>query len=438
MNKRKLVTVRSIGGIEPIDGADNIEIVLVDGWKVITKKGEFAQGELCFYCEIDSFLPDGVPAWQFLVDKSSRIFNGKKGHKLRTVKLKGQISQGFALPLSVISASFPAVLKNMGDYFAIDVEGTSILLGRPGINNVGANDLDFSDALGIEKYEAPLAAELAGQALGQFPSFMQKTDQERCQNLKGEIFGYEDVIVPFSVDGMTTEAVNALVEKGIIRHVHGQAGPEYVKTLKAKASRDDRYEVSMKLDGSSMTAYVKHGDPQDAENLGAITGVCSRNLELKVNEENASNTFVKMFIEGRLQYALLQYMLQENEAIAVQGELMGTSIQGNRENFKDFRFYLFDIFLIGNSRYASPEERTAIFEKLLALGADSTKIFHVPVLRTNTTLEEIGTTSIEDLLRMAEGPSINHAIREGLVFKRMDGKFSFKAISNLFLAKEKD
>lgn len=96
-NKRKLVTIRTVSAVLPIEGADAIEVVQVDGWKVVVKKGEFSPSDKCLYFEIDSFLPDGVEAWQFLVDKQPKIFNGVKGHKLRTIKLRGAISQGLVL-----------------------------------------------------------------------------------------------------------------------------------------------------------------------------------------------------------------------------------------------------------------------------------------------------------------------------------------------------
>jgi RNA ligase (TIGR02306 family) len=99
-NKRKLVTVRQIDNLEPIDGADAIEVATIEGWKVVVKKGEFKVGEQCVYFEIDSFLPEGNPAWQFLVDKQGREFEGVRGHRLRTIKLRGVLSQGLALPIT--------------------------------------------------------------------------------------------------------------------------------------------------------------------------------------------------------------------------------------------------------------------------------------------------------------------------------------------------
>jgi hypothetical protein len=149
--KRKLVTIRTIDAINPIEGADAIEVATIGGWNVVVKKGEFKPGDKCFYAEIDSFLPDGNPAWQFLVDKQGREFEGVRGHRLRTVRLRGQISQGFIVPLHAL----------------------------PQITNP-QEGVDYAEVLGVKKWEPPLPAQLAGQAEGLFPSFIRKTDQERC------------------------------------------------------------------------------------------------------------------------------------------------------------------------------------------------------------------------------------------------------------------
>ena len=130
--ERKLVTIRTIDAINPIEGADAIECAVFGGWTVVVKKNEFKVGDRAVYFEIDSFLPTGNPAWQFLVDKSPRTFEGVVGHRLRTVKLRGQISQGFVMPLSAL----------------------------PQIANLD-EDADIAAELGIKKWEQPLPAELA-------------------------------------------------------------------------------------------------------------------------------------------------------------------------------------------------------------------------------------------------------------------------------------
>ncbi len=433
VNKRKLVTVRVIDALDPIPGKDLIEVATIEGWRVVVKKGEFAVGDQCAYFEIDSFLPDGNPAWQFLVDKSSRTFEGAKGHKLRTIKLGGVVSQGLALPLYALPVLQYVLCEELDDPDGVwqsmsdaqREEAKIVMVEQQRQDAIGGSvrTIDFSKLLGVVKYEAPLPAELAGQAAGLFPSFIQKTDQERCQNLKSEIFGYDDVKVPFNVDGMPSDAVEALIAKGVIERVVGQAGVEYLKTLQAKADRYARYEVSMKMDGSSMTAFHRDGE----------VGVCSRNLQLKISDENKDNTFVRMLLDSCLNVALPQL-----GNVAIQGELMGPGIQGNREKLKDFQYFVFDIFLIDEGRYAAPKERMAMFNRLVDLGVNPSKVLHVPVLHAAATLDELGLKSVDDLLRYAEGPSLNNAVREGLVFKRTDGLFSFKAISNAFLAGEKD
>lgn len=438
VNKRKLVTVRTIDALDPIEGKDLIEVATIEGWKVVVKKGEFKIGDPCVYFEIDSFLPDGNPAWQFLVDKSSRTFEGQKGHKLRTIKMGGQISQGLVLPLCAVEY-IDLIVNGQPEYETFDdATGVAIASICEQQKHLAIRDIDFSALLGIKKYEAPLPAELAGQAKGLFPSFIQKTDQERCQNLKAEIFGYEDVLVPFDETAVPSEVLRELEIKGVVRAVEVDGVyPVFMKVLSAKASPDDVYEITMKLDGSSMTGFGRLVD-DSVDGVAAKVyedGICSRNLQLKINEENASNTFVSTFINSGLRKAIEAYVLETGHSIAVQGELMGPNIQGNREQFKDFKFFVFDIYDIDQGHYYPPLLRTNVFNRLKELGAN---IEHVPVIDPIVKLGELNLNSIEDLLNFAEGPSIKHPVREGLVFKRMDGQFSFKAISNAFLAKEKD
>lgn len=153
---RKLVTIRQINNIEPIEGADAIVLATVDGWKIVVKKDEFFIGALCVYFEIDSFLPER-PEFEFLRARSFKRMGEQGGFRLRTIRLRGQVSQGLLLPLSVLGESH--------EIFAI------------GEGCIGA---DVTDQLGVQKYEPPVPAQLTGQVQGDFPSFIKKTDQERC------------------------------------------------------------------------------------------------------------------------------------------------------------------------------------------------------------------------------------------------------------------
>lgn len=412
--QRKLVTIRTIDAINPIPDADAIEVATLGGWNVVVKKNEFKAGDNVVYFEIDSFLPDGNPAWQFLVDKSSRTFEGVVGHRLRTVKLRGQVSQGLILPILAFAGR--EVILDEHEYDFADVTW-----------NDGE---DVTDMLGIKKWEQPLPAELAGQAEGLFPSFIRRTDQERCQNLVREIFQYEDQKV--LVEGLDPQLVidgkisgmPVIVEDGQVFAIR-----------RGKADRDARYEVTMKMDGSSMTVFARRGP---ADDVGQIeSGVCSRNLQLKINEANAENTFIKLAMQSGL-LGVLEDLARDGRELAVQGELMGPGIQGNREQFKDFQLFIFDVQDISTQTYLTPQQRLELMTELYNDGVNPHMVKHAPVLHRNSTLEGLGITNVKELLVFAEGPSIHHPIREGLVFKRVDGGFSFKAISNLFLQKEKE
>ena len=240
--------------------------------------------------------------------------------------------------------------------------------------------LDLTSILGIQKYEAPIPAELSGQARGNFPSFIQKTDQERAQNI------YEDIFVK---------------------------------------NADAYYEVTTKLDGTSFTGF----------NNNNIQGVCSRNWELKLEGSNESNTMVRLFIDSGMQ----ELFRQINRNIAIQAELMGPKIQGNREQLKAPTLFVFDIYDIDKAAYFPPKERRELLDELWALGLDKKMVQHVPIVAYSANLyDTLGINSMESLLKFADGPSLVHPIKEGNVFKRVDGGFSFKVISNQFLLKEKD
>lgn len=162
---RKLATIRMIDEIKPIEGADAIEAARVDGWWVVIKKGEFAVTDTVVYLEIDSWVPQELAP--FLVKGAiPREYNGVKGERLRTVKLRGQISQGLILPL-----------YNYGPTAAAMQAWHST---RP--YDPDEPHFDVTEILGIQKWEPEVAASMRGTIRGNFPSWLRKTDQERVQN----------------------------------------------------------------------------------------------------------------------------------------------------------------------------------------------------------------------------------------------------------------
>lgn len=345
---RKMATVRRIDDIRPIPDANAIECAVIGGWTVVVKKGEYKPGDLAVYCEIDSWIPNDVAPFLTKPGQEVKEYEGIKGERLRTVKLRGQLSQGLLLPLRDV----------WKDWTPENIE-----------KHVGEGD-DVSESLNIKKYEAPIPAQLAGEVKGMFPGFIPKTDQERIQNLKAEL------------DAWKTEQT--------------------------------RWEVTEKLDGSSMTVYMNRGE----------IGVCSRNLELKRNKDNS--LWKAVYNQG-IEETLVAYdSFDGGLNIALQGELIGEGIQGNPYKLKGQKFYVFDIYLIDEGRYMTPVERMEFCQKA--------SINCVPLIDFGCMLTNF---DINSLLDMAEGKSVlnENTEREGLVFKRADGKASFKAISNKFLIK---
>ena len=334
MTERKLATIRKINDISNIEHADTLCVYHIDGWKVVDKIGKFAKDSLIIFLEVDSFVPTEIAPFLTKAGHEPKEYEGVKGERLRTVKLRGQLSQGLLLPISILPTN------------------TVIEVGN-----------DVTDTLGIVKWERPISPQLYGQAKGSFPSFLRKTDQERVQNIGRTLEGY----------------IN------------------------------ETFEVTIKLDGSSCTIFVKDEDD----------GVCSRNLELKQNEDNA-------FWRIALDYDIHKKIRAYGKNIAVQGELIAPNIQGNYEKVNKPEFYVFDVFDIDRQEYMLPKERQE-FCKLL-------DIPHVPIIDKSFAM----ISGVDKLLDIAEGDGMNKGVkREGLVFKHNNSEFSFKAISNSYLLKEK-
>jgi RNA ligase (TIGR02306 family) len=379
--ERKLASIQRVREILPIEGADAIELAVVNSWKVVTKKGEFTSGDLCVYFEIDSFLPMEKD-FEFLRKSSYKKMGDLEGFRLKTIRLRGQVSQGLCLPLSILEKD---------DEMKIGISkqpwGDQLQLGPYDDAIVIEEGADVTEYMCVLKYEPPIPAELSGKVKGGFPGFIRKTDEERIQNMTGHF----------------------------------------------ERMKSEKYYVTEKLDGSSATYYFRDG----------LFGVCSRNLELAdpgefvpgtvlcddgMERPKKENTFWKvakeLFIAEKLE------ILDQNYAI--QGELIGEGIQGNPYKIKGHTVRIFNVFNIDTQEYLGLEEMREFLGKI---NVDSNPIEMVPILFENYTLPE----TIEDILSQAEGKSVLNSgtEREGIVIRNKDKSISFKAISNNFLLKEK-
>jgi RNA ligase (TIGR02306 family) len=160
---RKLASIQTVNAVEPIPNADAIEKVRVLGWWVVVKKGEHQPGDKIVYCEIDSLLPER-PEFEFLRASSYKpaqtdAITGAAilpaGFRIKTVKLRGQVSQGICFPTAILPPGAPT--------------------------DDGA---DVTDLLDVLKWEPPLPAGMSGKVKGHFPGFLPKTDETRVQVLE--------------------------------------------------------------------------------------------------------------------------------------------------------------------------------------------------------------------------------------------------------------
>ncbi len=176
---RKLASIQVINKIESIPDADRIELAHVMGWQAIVKKGDFKAGDAVVFFEIDSLLPE-EPAYEFL---RKNCYNSvSKGFRIKTAKMRGCLSQGLIMPLSILDSK-------IGDDFVLETE------------------MDVTQLLGVKKWERQPSygegAKLKGHARGSLPEEIPKTDETRIQSAVSVLSRHEgeEFVVTEKLDG---------------------------------------------------------------------------------------------------------------------------------------------------------------------------------------------------------------------------------------------
>lgn len=334
---RTLASIQKIADLKPIPNADAIEVATVLGWNVVVKKNEFKVGDLCVYIEIDSVLPPR-PEFEFLSPK----------YRIKTVRLRGQVSQGICFPLSIL---FGTSMQNEDKI----EEG-----------------VDVTEILGVVKYEPPIPSEMAGKMRGPFPGFIPKTDETRIQS-------YPDILTKY------------------------QSIPFY---------------VTEKLDGSSVTMFIKDDEFH----------VCSRNTDLFDTPDNTIWQVAKeMDIEKKLRDMGGKY--------ALQGEIVGGKIQGNKLKLPKAVIYFFNLYDMEKGEYVSFDT--------FSLMAMQFNFPRVPLIDAYFYLKG----SVDAMVEWSTRKSVINpdAWAEGFVFRPRTemrdpdlGRLSFKVINPEFLLKNEE
>ena len=363
---RKLASTVEIASCDPIPDTERLSVATMKGkgWRVVTGRDEFAPGDIAVYFEIDSYLPPDDERYAFLRERCLRRFVSKgggvlrEGIRIKTAKLRGVVSQGLLMPVS----KFPEA-----NGLEVGADLTALL------------KVDHYDEV-KEMLQPSMGNPLSSDAMGDFPSFIPKSDEERLQGLA-----------------------------------------DYFTTMKGR-----RFEVTAKDDGTSATVFfsptIDESDP---------FGVCSRNLRLKRPPEDGPSAFWQVVAK----YDLEAKLRREHEAtgceLALQGELVGPGINADRDRYTDFEFHVFRIWDIGAQRFLAPAERVAFCAER--------SIPHVAVLHEDFPFfDEV--TTMDAALKFAEGKTLRGNEREGIVLKASDGidDTHFKVVSNRYLLKQQD
>ena len=361
---RNLASIRQIKDKRPIENADRIEVCTVDGWEVVVKKDEFNIDDLIIYIEIDSIVPD-IPCFEFLRDR---------GFKVKTIKLRKQISQGLIMPLSIL----PEGLYTKGQ--------------------------DVTDILGIIKYES---------------------NSEREANKTAYVS-----TSPLFKKFMKYKMFRKLIGDKYLKHKkHQKLFPDWIKktdetrvqNLPERFYQNIRsyylFNVTEKLDGQSATYAVKK------KLFGPEYFVCSRNIRLQKHD---SSSYWTISDKHDIKAVLSDIMKNKDcRNVVLQGEIIGNGIQGNKYNKLFYDFYAFNLIIDGY-QYSTNE---------MAFILEDYGIKTVPIVKRRYQLPQTISELVKYATdKSVVNPKIN---REGLVlrwdeisFKVINPEFLLKESAN--------
>lgn len=383
-DKRALAYIQHVTNIRPIDGADNIEQCNVLGWNLICKKGEFHEGDPCVYIEIDSKVPE----------REEFEFLRAKGFKVKTMKLGkfNCISQGLAMPQSAFKelaglSEGTDVTDILGIKYSVQEDNARKGNGDP-------NAKYKSMAARHQKiFKKKWASWMMRRSWGRkvmffffgkkkdnprgFPTFVSKTDEERVENQPWRIG-----------DGKT-------------------------------------YLATEKLDGTSCTYALERKGRNKFEFY-----VCSRNVRQQDEKQECyhdHNIYWDLAFKYNIEQHLKDFLNQfpQLKWVCIQGEGVG-SVQGNPLKLTEDDLYVFNFKESQTGRWSSMAGAGQVREWGMKW---------VPILG-----EVQMPDTMEELKVLATGKSrVNpEVMREGIVYRSLDGSDSFKNVSREYLLSKKE
>lgn len=388
-NERELAYVVTINSITPMN-ADRLVCAHIAGWHCVVGKEDFKEGDKAVYFEVDSKLPEQPPFsdMEFLVSKH---------YKIKTQKIRGEISQGLLVPFSAFG--WEQNKYEVGEFLTTELNVTYAVEednSRKSSTNKYKIMAQRRPDIFKKKWARWFMRREWGRKLmflifgrksdkkNEFPSWVKKTDEERVQNM------------PWLFSNPT--------------------GKQYIGTEK--------------IDGTSTTFTMKRGKT-DKKNEYIV---CSRNVVQRPEKntgyyaETDGNVYIEMSNKYNMKDVLTD-LLRNNplyDFITVQGETYGGTIQ-KRDYGPNHDLAVFNVIFgknTGETIRLNPYDMHKVMEPY--------GVPCVPIVVENYILP----STCEDLLEYAEGISlIDGKEREGIVFRDYDGEESFKAVSNSFLLK---
>lgn len=380
-DRRALAYIQHVTNIRPIDGADNIEQCNVLGWNLICKKGEFHEGDPCVYIEIDSKVPE----------REEFEFLRAKGFKVKTMKLGkfNCISQGLAMPQSAFKelaglSEGTDVTDILGIKYSVQEDNARKGNGDPNAkykSMVARHQKIFKKKWARWMMRRSWGRKVMFFFFGKkkdnprgFPTFVSKTDEERVENQPWRIGDGKTYLATEKLDG--TSCTYALERKGRNKF-------EFYVCSRNVRQQDEKQEC-----------YHDHNIYWD--------------LAFKYNIEQHLKDFLNQFPQ-------LQW-------VCIQGEGVG-SVQGNPLKLTEDDLYVFNFKESQTGRWSSEAGAGQVSEWGMKW---------VPILG-----EVQMPDTMEELKVLATGKSkVNpEVMREGIVYRSLDGSDSFKNVSREYLLK---
>lgn len=388
--ERALAYIVRIDEILPIQNADKIEVARVGGWQVVVGKDEFKVGDLVVYIEIDSRVPNDNPHFSFLQDRK---------YKVKSIKLRGQVSQGLIMPMSILPEGEYEDGTDVTKILGIKkIEEEKSIINRSREDRLKSAHPSLAKRKWFKrmmryKWFRKLAFKflIPKRKKSGWPAWIIKTDEERVQNMLWVLQNKNPMIVTEKLDGTSTT-------------------------------------FSLKKEGRKWKLYV-----------------CSRNVvqdtpdkRSYLNDVNGieGNTYWEMAKKYDIENVLkwLQYKCGAQDYVTLQGETIGEGIQKNKYNLKGHDIYFFNLIVDGE-RYRSDKAKTLLTEYNIQFNNENTDLKWVPIIDTEYILPD----TFEELMDYATGVSkLRNTLREGYVFRNYEDNLSFKCVSNDFLLKWKE